>query len=70
MIDSWISKNGPDGLAKLALKSKFSSHTLGRIRRGIVPRSILVREALAGALGCTEEIVFPVIGVTEDKQAS
>lgn len=70
IIDNWIRANGPDGLSKLALKSRVPSNTIARIRTGKVPRSVLIREALAGALECSEDAVFPVVGATEEKQAS
>jgi hypothetical protein len=65
IIDEWIKTNGPDGLSKLATKSKVPSSTIGRARRGIVPRSILIREALAEALESTEQAVFPTVGIED-----
>lgn len=65
IIDEWIRLNGPDGLSKLATKSRVPSQTISRARTGKVPRSDLIREALAGALDVTEDKLFPAIGAED-----
>jgi transcriptional regulator with XRE-family HTH domain len=66
LIDAWVEKNAPDGVIKLAQKSKVSRHSIAHIRIGKVPRSELIRDALAIAIGVSEVELFPVVGATEE----
>lgn len=69
IIDKWIKKNGPDGIAKLANKSLVPSNTIAKVRVGKVPKSELIRDALARALDVLESDLFPTVGAAEKKSA-
>lgn len=69
IIDKWIKKNGPDGISKLANKSMVPSNTISKVRTGVVPKSDLIRNALAGALEVSESDLFPSVGAGEKKSA-
>lgn len=68
IIDTWIKQNRPDGIAKLANKSLVPSNTIAKVRVGNVPRSELIRGALAEALDVKESELFP--DKSEDQKAS
>lgn len=69
IIDEWIKENGPDGMSKLAVKSKVPSNTISKVRVGMVPKSELIRDALSRALSVSEAELFPTVGA-EEKKAS
>ena len=66
-IDLWIDKNGPNGIAKLAIESGVSSSLLGIVRRGHAPGKGSTRLAICRVLGIDEDIVFPLVS---EKSAS
>lgn len=65
-IDDWIRRNGPDGLAKLALKARLSTSLLSKIRGGKVPKP-LSQTLLAAALECSEDEVFVPVSEGQDQ---
>lgn len=60
-IDEWVSTNGPDGLAKLALKSRVSLSTIQKARSGKPLMTEHRRRQLAEAIGVKESKLFPVV---------
>ena len=60
LIDQWVFENGPDGVAKLAVKSGVSSSLISKIRVGRVPVKPITKRALAKAMGVKEEDLFPL----------
>jgi transcriptional regulator with XRE-family HTH domain len=60
ILDNWIGKNSPDGISRLALKSKVSSSLISKVRNGLIPKKEGTRTALARALGVTEAELFPL----------
>jgi transcriptional regulator with XRE-family HTH domain len=60
IIDAWVSRNSPDGVAKLALKSRVSISTIAKIRLGYVPKKEGTRCLLARALNVAEAELFPL----------
>jgi len=65
-LDQWISRNRPDGVSKLAVKSEVSASTIWSIRRGLVPAKDITRKALAGAIGVSEDDLFPPAATGEE----
>lgn len=55
LIDQWIKQAYPNGLYKLAEKSKIPANSLSKIRLGWVPRNPERLKDLAKALGVPEE---------------
>lgn len=66
-IDRWIDEAYPDGITKLARKSRVPASSISKIRTGRIPKNRVDRRKLAKALGVTEDELFPVQG---DEQAS
>jgi hypothetical protein len=60
-IDDWVDANGPDGIAKLALKAKVSSSMVQKARLGLAFKTEYRRRLLADAIGVKEELLFPVV---------
>lgn len=61
-LDVWLEANAPDGVAKLALKSKVSTSLINRIRStGIAPKKEITQKALAKALKASIDDIFPEI---------
>lgn len=69
LLDRWIAAHGPDGLSKLAVRSRVSASTIGIIRRGHVP-SELTRERLAEAIEAEEDAFFPLLQQGDEDSAS
>lgn len=59
IIDKWIDRNSPNGLASLAIASGISSGTISKIRLGYVPEKSGTRIKLAKALIVNEDDLFP-----------
>lgn len=53
-IDRWIFQNKPNGMSKLAVKSRVSADTIGKARRGKAIDEFQC-EAIAAAIGETLE---------------
>lgn len=60
-IDNWVASNGPNGMARLALKANVSTSLLEKARLGFVPKTEHKRKAIAEALNVNTEILFPVL---------
>lgn len=67
IIDEWVTENGPDGIARLAVRSGISSSMISKVRVGRVPTKRNTRRDIALAIGVTEEQLFPVLPDGEEK---
>ena len=65
IVDKWLDKNAPNGLAKLSLESGLSTHTISKIRLGYALKKEGLRLRLAKAIGVSVEDLF-----IKDEQAS
>lgn len=61
LIDEWIRSQPRDGVGELAKKSNVPTGSISKIRNGRVPKNVLIRRALAKALGVTESELFPIL---------
>lgn len=62
-LDKWIEAHYPDAITQLAGVSKVPANTIHKIRSaGYVPKDAKKRKALAGALGVSEDTLFPLVG--------
>lgn len=61
LIEQYIEQNQPSGLATLSEKSSVAVSYIKMIRMGVVPPKVLYRRALAGAIGVSEDDLFPVV---------
>jgi transcriptional regulator with XRE-family HTH domain len=69
LIDSWIDKNGPDGLLVLAQQSGVSASTITKARIGIIPKKYVTRDRLCKAIGVNEDQLFPTVGAVGNQRA-
>lgn len=69
IIDRWIDRNRPDGLAELARKSGVSRSTIHWARHGRAPKTATKRLNICEALGIPEDELFPPVA-TEGTEAS
>lgn len=60
-IDTWVDRNGPDGLVKLAQLARVSSSLMSKVRNGQVPKLAATRLRISKALKLKEEDLFPVV---------
>lgn len=60
LIDAWC-EGKRDAITQLAIETRIPAGSLQKIRAGRVCQSPLYREALASALGVTEDELFPVV---------
>ncbi len=67
LIDMWIRSQPRDGVGELAKKSNIPTGSISKIRQGRVPKSVLIRQSLAKAIGCTETELFPVLTNGKEK---
>lgn len=61
IIDEWIDRNAPNGLAKLSLAAGVSIALIAHARIGNVPAKAGTRMRLASALKVTEDQLFPIV---------
>lgn len=61
LISRWIKQQERDGLRVLSERSKIPTGSISKIRSGRAPKSPLIREALAAAIGVTEAELFPLV---------
>jgi hypothetical protein len=67
LIDEWVREAGRDGVGQLARKSNVPTGSISKIRNGRVPKNVLIRQALAKAIGVSEKDLFPAIGAGEEQ---
>lgn len=66
LLDAWIKVNAPDGVAKLALRSKVSTSLINRMRSTLnAPTKLITQEALCKAMSCTLNQLFPIGEIDE-----
>ncbi|MFV8250272.1 hypothetical protein ACNQKQ_12990 [Bdellovibrio bacteriovorus] len=70
ILNEWIEANNPGGLKKLAKNSDVSTRTIASVRLGVVPKSLLIRSALAKAVGSSIETLFGAMAVADKDKAS
>lgn len=66
-LDIWIEKNGPNGMAKLAIESGVSLCTLTKVRSGYVPTRANTRKRIYQTIGVSEGELFPVLPDGEER---
>ena len=67
LIGSWVDKNGPNGLLRLAEKSGVSASTISKARLGTIPKKYVTRARLCEALDVEEDELFPPLKRRKDK---
>lgn len=65
LLNDWIAKHGPNGLAKLTVKSEVSSATIAKMRGGYVPPKESTRLRLCRAMRVEEGALFPLVTASE-----
>lgn len=60
LLEHWLLINRPQALSKLAVKAQVSEATLGLARTGRVPSRTSTRMAIALAIGCDVDDLFPL----------
>lgn len=61
LIERWISENNPFGIEQLTTRAKVAASTINDARKGKAPKKPITRQALASALGFTEDELFPLV---------
>jgi hypothetical protein len=64
LLDGWIHRNGPNGIAKLIVESGVSETTVKQARFS-PPKKQSTRLALCKALGVEEDELFPCLPTGE-----